>query len=160
VKRLIAILLGVVLTLLLAPAASADKPAREFLPAEDFTLTGVCAFPVREEVTTNNEFITTFTDGRQLITGSLKVRATNLDSGKALDLNISGPGVITENADGSVTLDAYGSWLIWFFPGDLGPGSPGQLFVNSGHFVETFSSTGVTVDKQTGSQQDICAALA
>src|SRR2546428_13995104 len=30
VKRLIAILLGVVLTLLLAPAASADKPVREF----------------------------------------------------------------------------------------------------------------------------------
>jgi hypothetical protein len=56
VKRLIAILMGVVLTLLLAPAASADRPVREFLPAEDFTLTGVCAFPVREEVTTNNEF--------------------------------------------------------------------------------------------------------
>ena len=159
-KRLIAILMGVVLTLLLAPAASADKPVREFLPAEDFTLTGVCAFPVREEVTTNNEFITTFTDGRQLITGSFKVRATNLDSGKALDLNISGPGVITENSDGSVTLDAHGSWLIWFFPGDLGPASPGQLFVNNGHFVETFSSTGLTVDKQAGSQQDICAALA
>ena len=159
-KRLIAILLGVVLSLLLAPAASAEKPAREFLPAEDFTLTGVCTFPVREEVTTNNEFITTFTDGRQLITGSFRVRATNLDSGKALDLNISGPGVITENSDGSVTLDAHGSWLIWFFPGDLGPGSPGQLFVNNGHFVETFSSTGLTVDKQAGSQQDICAALA
>jgi len=43
VKRLIAILLGVVLTLLLAPAASADKPVREFLPAQDFTLTGVCS---------------------------------------------------------------------------------------------------------------------
>ena len=108
-KRLIAILLGVVLTLLLAPAASADKPVREFLPAGDFTLTGVCPFPVREQVVTNNEFITTFTDGRQLITGSFKVRATNLDSDESLDLNISGPGVITENSDGSVTLDAHGS---------------------------------------------------
>jgi len=160
VKRLIAILLGVVLVLLLAPAASADKPVREFLPAGDFTLTGVCAFPVGIEVTTNKEFITTFSDGRQLITGAFKVRVTNLDSDESLDLNISGPGVITENSDGSVTLEAHGPWMIWFFPGDLGPGSPGRLFVNNGNFVETFSAAGLTIDKQTGSQQDICAALA
>ena len=159
-KRVIAILLGVVLALLSAPAASADKPVREFLPAGDFTLTGVCPFPVGVEVITNNEFITTFSDGRQLVTGTLKVRATNLDSDESLDLNISGPGVITENSDGSVTIEAHGSWLLWFFPGDLGPGSPGRLFVNNGHFVQTFSSAGVTIDRQTGSQEDLCAALA
>ena len=90
----------------------------------------------------------------------LKVRATNLDSDEALDLNISGPGFFIPNPDGSFTLDAHGTWLFWFFPGDLGPGSPGRLFVNNGHFIETFGPGGLTIDKQTGSQEDICAALA
>jgi hypothetical protein len=49
---------------------------------------------------------------------------------------------------------------LWFFPGDLGPGSPGQLIVNNGNFVQTFQPGGaVTIDKQTGTQTDICAAL-
>ncbi len=113
------------------------------------------------ETTANKEFIKTFSNGRQLINGAFRARVTNLDSGASLDLNIPGPGGVTENADGSVTLKSHGPWLIWFFPGDLGPGSPGQLFVNNGNLVQTFHADGrVTVDKQTGSQTDICAALA
>ena len=158
-KRFIAIPLGVVLVLLFASTASADKPVREFLPIEDLTLTGVCSFDVGIEVTANNEFITTFSDGRQLITGALKVRVTNLTSEESFDLNIPGPGFFIPNPDGSVTTEAHGPWLLWFFPGDLGPGSPGQLFVNKGHIVFTSGPGGTTIDKQTGSQTDICAAL-
>jgi hypothetical protein len=161
VKRPVAALLGVVLALLLAPAASADKPVREPLPAPDITLEGVCSFDVLIEATTNKEFIKTFADGRQLITGAFRVRVTNLDTDASVDLNIPGPGRVIENADGSVTLESHGPWLIWFLEGDLGPGSPGQLFVNNGNLVQTFHPDGrVTIDKQTGSQTDICAALA
>ena len=70
----------------------------------DFTLEGVCSFDVLQEVTTNKEFIKTFADGRQLITGAFRVRVTNLDTDASLDLNIPGPGRVTENSDGSVTL--------------------------------------------------------
>ena len=60
-----------------------------------------------------------------------------------------------------MTLKSHGPWLIWFFPGNLGPGSPGQLLVNNGNLVQTFHADGrITIDKQTGSQTDICAALA
>lgn len=160
-RRLVVIFLGVVLALVFASAASADKPVKEPLPAEDFTLTDVCSFEVGLEITANKEFIKTFSNGRQLITGTFRVRATNLESEESLDLNISGPGVVTENPDGSVTLEAHGPWLLWFFPDDLGPGSPGQLFVNHGNIVQTFRGDGgITIDKQTGSQTDICAALA
>jgi len=160
VKGLIAIPLALVFALLFVSVASADKPSREPLPAETFTLEDVCSFDVLVEITTNKEFITTFSDGRMLITGAFKVRLTNLDSDESLDLNIPGPGVITENTDGSVTVVSHGPWLIWLFPGDLGPGSPGELFVNKGHLAQTFpAGGGVRIDKQTGSKTDICAAL-
>jgi len=159
-KRLIAIFAGIVIALMFTSAAFADQPARNFLPAGDFTLEDVCPFDVGVEIIENKEFITTFSGGRQLITGTFKVRVTNLDSDESLDLNISGPGVLVFNPDGSLTVDAHGTWLLWFFPGNLGPSSPGQLFVNNGHFVETIGPGGISIDKQTGSQQDICAALA
>ena len=159
-RRLVVVLLSVVLALLFTSAASADKPIKEPLPAEDLTLEDVCSFDVLVEITVNKEFIKTFSNGRQLITGAFRARVTNLDSEASLDLNIPGPGAFVENPDGSATLISHGPWLLWFFPGDLGPGSPGQLFVNNGNFVQTFHADGrVTIDKQTGSQTDICAAV-
>jgi hypothetical protein len=161
VKRLVVILLGAIVALLFASTALADKPIKEPLPAPDLTLEDVCSFDVLVQATVNKEFIKTFSNGRQLITGAFRVRVTNLDSDASLDLNIPGPGVFVEHPDGSATLESHGPWLLWFFPDDLGPGSPGQLFVNNGNFVQTFHADGsITIDKQTGSQTDICAALA
>jgi hypothetical protein len=115
----------------LVPVASADKPSREFTPTEDFIIEDVCAFPVEYHVLANNEFTTTFSDGRQLITGKLKVRLTNLDEpSKSLKVNISGPGVIRVTEEGVFTLKATGRWLFFFFPADLGPGEPG---IHDGH---------------------------
>ena len=86
----------------LVPAATAEKPIRSFLPTGDpFVLEGSCAFDVRVETLTNKEFGTAFSDGRFLITGSFKVRLTNLDpGGGSIDVNISGPGNFTFAADG------------------------------------------------------------
>jgi hypothetical protein len=118
-KRLIFVIgLAVAAALLVPGVAVADKPIREGLPAEDFTIQGSCAFDVDLQVLVNKEFITTFSDGRQLITGRLVVRLTNVETGKSIDLNISGPVFITPHEDGSVTFELNGRSLV-FLPGLL-----------------------------------------
>jgi hypothetical protein len=146
----------------LSPAASADKPLREFLPAEDLVLEGICPFPVAVNVLTNKEFVTTFSDGRQLITGVFKLRLTNLDDpSKSLDVNVSGPGVITVSEEGELTLRAKGRWLFFFFPGDLGPGEPGLLVITTGLAVLTADAEGnLSFTHRTGTTTDVCTALA
>jgi hypothetical protein len=147
----------------LVPAAIAEKPIRSFLPAgEPFVLDGPCAFPVRVEVLTNKEFGTEYSDGRFLITGSFKVRLTNLaPGGSSMDVNISGPGVLTPTPDGGSKLTSWGNWLFWFFPGDLGLQSPGRLLFATGHGSEVFDADGkivsVALPRNT---TDACAALA
>ncbi len=57
-KRLI-LTIGLALAgaLLVPSVAAADKPIREGLPAEDFTIEGSCAFDVDFQVLANKEFI-------------------------------------------------------------------------------------------------------
>ena len=144
----------------LVPAAIAEKPIRSFLPAGDFVLDGACAFPVSVEVLTNKEFGTEFSDGRFLITGSFKVRLTNLDSDTSMDVNISGPGVFTTPPDGGLMITAWGNWLFWFFPGELGQSS-GKLLLTSGHATELFDADGNLVSFTPPQKvRDACAALA
>jgi hypothetical protein len=78
-RRLVFVVgLAVAAALLTPGVAAAEKPLREGLPAEDFTIEGSCAFDVDLHVLVNKEFITTFSDGRQLITGRLVVRPEHL----------------------------------------------------------------------------------
>ena len=106
------------------PVAVADKPTFEPVPAEDFTIDAViCGFPVAVEILTNNEKAITFSGGMTTVTGTLKVRLTNVDDPtQSIVLNIPGPGFLDEGG-----LIATGPWLFFFLPGDLGPGSPGIL---------------------------------
>jgi hypothetical protein len=162
VKRAILILTTALAVSALAPAASANKPVREFLPAEDFVIEGICTFPVGVDILANNEFTTTFSDGRQLFTGVLKVELTNLDNpSKSLEVNISGPGVATMTEEGEFTLKAEGRWLFFFFPGDLGPGDPGLLAVTTGLATLKVDAEGNQSFTHTGgTTTDVCAALA
>jgi hypothetical protein len=148
--------------LALVPVASADKPTREFTPIEDFVVEDVCAFPVEYHVVANKEFATTFSDGRQLVTGKLKVRLTNLDDpSKSLTVNISGPGVIRVSEDGVFTLKATGRWLFFFFPGDFGPGEPGFMVVTTGRAVLQIDAEGTfSFSHPRGTTRDVCTALA
>jgi hypothetical protein len=77
-----------------------------------------------------------------------------------MDANISGQGVFRVHEDGSVTLHAHGHWLFFFFPGQLGSGAPGQMFLNSGRVVLNQSPEGDEIVKRTGHMRDVCAALA
>jgi hypothetical protein len=153
-KRLIFVIgLAVAAALLVPSVAAADKPIREGLPSEDITIQGSCTFDVDLHVLVNKEFITTFSDGRQLVTGRLVVRLTNVDTGKSIDLNISGPGFITPHEDGSVTFQLSGRSLIYL---------PGLLELTSGPVILEFDPAGnlVSYTKTSAATIDLCAVLA
>ena len=139
---------------LVTPTATADKPIREPVPGDDFTLpASICGFEVGVEVLTNKEKAITFSNGLTIVTGALKVRVTNLaNTSKSLALNISGPGLFT--SDG---IRGTGSWLLFFLPGDLGPGAPGALLNVKGSFVLGFGDT--LTFTHVGTSLDLCEAL-
>jgi hypothetical protein len=144
----------------LAAGASASKPAREpqqLPPGTTIDLDGICSFRAQIVVLTSKAYTLTFGNGSQISTGQLFARVTNLDSGKSLDLNVSGPGF---GAVDSNVFTLSGRSLLFLFPGDLGPGSPGLLVLTSGPVVLTLTETGVvTVDMTSASVTDLCAAL-
>jgi hypothetical protein len=149
-KRTTASLVAVLMTVLLAGAATAAQPTREPLLIEDDVLT-LCSFPVLLEVIANKEYVTFFEDGRLLVTGKLFVRLTNGDN--SLTLNISGPAHISDLGERYA-----GRGLFLLFPEDVGgPGlilTTGRVDVVRGEdgFITNFSVKGNSVD--------ICAALA
>jgi hypothetical protein len=87
---------------------------------------------------------------RTLTTGALKVQVTNLDTGKSLVLNISGPGVALPDG----TLVTEGSWLFFFPAGNPQGQEPGLIAI---HGRTESNSTSFTV--LSGHVEDICAAL-
>jgi hypothetical protein len=146
--------------------ASAGAPVREFLPAAPFDLDGPCPFVVHAEFPVNNEYTITFTDAdgnptRIIIEGSLFTTLTNTETDESVTLNISGPGVITFGADGSTLLNAWGNWTIFFFPGQLGPGSPGSFILNQGRMEILTAANGFDqqILSQSGKQTDVCALI-
>jgi hypothetical protein len=162
VKRFAAILVfGLVA---LAPTAvGAEQPVREGLPASPFTLdASICGFAVDLTFPTNNEFITTFSNGKQIITGALSATLTNEQNHKSLTINISGPGTILTDANGNTSETLSGRSLIFFTPGQLGAGTPGVLILTSGPVTIVSDSAGniVRFGRTSASVQDMCSALA
>jgi hypothetical protein len=101
-RRTLAIMAAGALVLALAGPAAATKPERVAVPQGDFVISGFCAFDVLVEPLASKTFNTTFFDRdgnptRDHGTGRLVVRMTNIDSGRSIELNISGPGTFVEN---------------------------------------------------------------
>jgi hypothetical protein len=143
------------LAMIVVPVAAANKPTREFVPApSEFTLdASICGFDVRVEVLTNKQYAITFSNGMTTVAGALKVRVTNLDDPtQSVVLNIPGPGFFDEGG----VLTATGPWFFFFFPGDLGPGSPGVLAYTVG--LVRLDESGLHL--LAGRQVDLCAELA
>ena len=155
---------GVVVTALSAPPASAAPPVRvpaEFAPIE-FAAGEVCGFPLRLEATVNKQTITTFSDGRILITGAFRARATNLSTGESVELNTPGPLHIRPNPNGTLSVRGTGPTVFFFFPGDLGPGEPGALLYVRGQLRETVNAEFTAVVGPVtirGRVQNICDTL-
>lgn len=155
---------SVLLALLVLPVG-ATAPIRDDAPALNTTLTGVCAFPVEFVTLANKEKLLTFFDRagvptRQIGTGALKVRLTNLETGTTLVVNISGPVFIAPHADGSATVELGGRSLLYLRQGIDRP--PAGITLNAGRLVFAVDAAGAVtaIVSQSGTQRDLCAELA
>jgi hypothetical protein len=148
---------------ILAPVALADPPEHIPLPSsEPFVIEGSCDFPVLLEEVANRTKLKVFSDGREIVTGVLKVRLTNLDDpSNSLVLNVSGPAFTTPLDDGGFRLKATGPWLWFFAPGELGVGSPGMMFTTHGRARLVVTGEGdVSFELLAGTWRDVCPRLA
>ena len=164
-KRYLSLVAVLAAFIVVTPAtANAGAPVREFIPADDLTIEeGACDFPILVEVLVNNEYVISFFDDegevvRDIVQGRLVVRLTNTETGASVVRNISGPGVFTYSDDETI-LTARGNWFFWFFPGDLGPGSEGSAYINTGVSIQRITDAGFEIISETGAQEDLCATL-
>ena len=107
-------------TLATATRAAADAPIIEPAPGEDFVIPAgeVGEFGISVHFLKNGERTITFLDEEgnfqwQLIVGALSYELTNLSTGESFVFNIPGPGLVTPNPDGSITLVARGPWVLF-----------------------------------------------
>ncbi len=156
-RRLFAVAISAGAFILAATPAAAGAPVREPVPTPPpFVVDGACPFGVGVQTTLNSEYTISFTDAsgnpvKQITTGHLVVILSNVDSGKSLTVNLSGPSIFTANPDGSFTLEF------------LGPqaGVIGGFFVlGAGRTVFQIAPDDTMTVTQVGHFRDLCALLA
>jgi len=157
----------VAVALATASGASADKPIKEPVSASPVVFAGptaVCAFPVEMTASTFRNFSITHLDkggGIRWIggAGTIVSTVTNMTTGKSVDINASGPGKITFNDEGSLTVEGGGPWLIGYFATD---DPPLALLLYRGHIVLNVASDGTLslVSYVGAPPQDVCAMIA
>jgi hypothetical protein len=157
-------LLGGVLT---ASPALARGPGWTFQPAAPFTLdASFCGFPVYVAYPVDKEYskLLKTLDGSTitLITGSLVSTQTNLNTGKTITENVSGPGKFTTNPDGSATLAAKGrNGPISITPADAQRFGLPAVMVTAGALTISLDPNGniTSLSLQGQVLVDVCAAL-
>jgi hypothetical protein len=154
-KALTAALAAAAAAALFIPTAFADKPVFEPSPFPDATGRYCEDFDVLVHATTNKGRTLVFSSGAVMITGALKVEVTNLDTGKTIALNISGPATISAEGD---VLTGTGPWLFFGEAGFFGPGSPAELSTNNGR-IEIDLADGSFISR-IGHSVDLCPVLA
>ena len=138
------------LTLAFASSALASPPDRAFLDnGTEATLEGVCSFDVHVTFDQNQEYTTTFSDGRTQITGRLVVTLANVETGESHSYQINGP-----SHDGVLN----GQSIMFSFQSDP---AGGHLLLTHGPVYMTFSETGEVLSYElSGRSTDLCAVLA
>jgi hypothetical protein len=151
------VVLAAAAALVLPTAAGADKPVKEPIEFEPFVLEGVCSFPAFVEAD-EKEKARIFPDGVVSITGKFKARITNLDSGRSVELNVSGPTTLTPQPDGTLVEILRGHAGIILFSTDVG----GPAFLlTTGRVVIVYDEEGNvrSFEHHGGTTTDICALL-
>ena len=162
-RRASSLLFAAALVLVSAQAVLAAKPDRDPLelpPFLEVAAGDACEFPILVEFLANGGKMLTFFDDegnaiRQIGTGVLKIRVTNLaDASVApLELNISGPIHTTLHPDGSATL-IFGGRGISLFP-------PGTFVLTAGRSVVELDAEGEVISvTNMGFEEDLCVTLA
>jgi hypothetical protein len=153
----------VLIALAVAPAATADKPIREVIPApEDRLITDQCAFPVLGHIE-GKEIDTTFTDkaGNPVkligVFPGNTLTLTNLDTGTSITVSATGSFQLRLNPDGSAAgkVTGHGAWL-----SNPVTGEPG-IWYQSGQVTATIDEEGNTTSvSNAGTLVDLCPRLA
>jgi hypothetical protein len=160
----VVMLLVVGLLALSTGGAAAGKPDKEPLdaPTDEYAAGEICGFPIRVEYPTNKEFIKTFYDAdgevvRQIVTGQLTVRVTNLVTMESLDANVSGPGRFIPNPDGTLTIVATGNWVLYTFATDV---TGAGIWLTTGRMRLVIGLDGDVVEADLPHETtDVCALL-
>jgi len=159
-------LLGMVGGLMTASPALARGPEWQVFPAPPFTLPATyCGFDVGAAAVADQEFFRTFkaSDGSTtfLVTGQLTVSFTNLETGKTITLNGSGPAKITVNPDGSVIELRKGPNFAILTPAEAARFGLPTVSVTAGALTESLAPDGSVTSASLQGQVlvDICAAL-
>jgi hypothetical protein len=156
-RRVLSVLaLLAAIALMSVPVASADKPVIEPAPSADSS-GGFCPdFDVLVHPVGDKGKAITFSSGATIISGQLMVELTNLETGKTVAVNISGPVFVS--ADGS-TVTLSGRSLLFGEAGFFGPGP--LLLLTSGPTVVPVDSDGNPLGYSTsGRTVDMCRVLA
>ena len=163
-RRGLLLLSTVLVTLAVVPAATANKPTREIIPApDDRVITGQCTFPVLGHIE-GSEIDTTFTDKAGNPVKLLGVfpgntlTLTNLDTGRSITLGATGSFQLRAQPDGSgsAMVTGLGAWP----DGNPITGEPG-IWYQSGRVSATFDAEGNTTSiKSTGKLVNLCTQLA
>jgi hypothetical protein len=166
-NRKLTTLIGLALALVLPSATVlADGPTRmpNLLLPFDLAAGQACAFPLHGDFLINQEVTKTFPpepngDVKQIITGRLVGELRNVDNGKSLTFNVSGPEFVVLHPDGSARLDFGGrTGPVVFFPTDIPPGP--KAFISSGRIVVDVTPSGQFIlVSQSGHEEDVCAPL-
>jgi len=140
------VLLGVLGGVVVASPALARGPKWQFEPAEPFTLPSLfCGFEVKVTPVVDTEFgkILKASDGSMtfLSTGSLQASFTNLQTGKTITENVSGPAKITVLPDGSLTALATGHTGKFLVPADAARFGLPTVSVLAGALTESIART-------------------
>jgi hypothetical protein len=168
-KRLAAVFLSVV-ALALAGAGTSSAADGSYGPWES-TYQGpitapagvVCPFtvtaePVREDLRVRYHYDSAGNVDGYEATGQLIARITNVETGTSVVRNLSGPGTVTFNPDGSYDAVVSGDFLVFFLPQDT-PSS--ELLLLSGHTVLHGAPSGEkTLVSSSGQVENLCDTLA
>jgi hypothetical protein len=160
-RRTIIVGVAIAAALILIPAsAQARPPTRELQGYEDFVLTDHCTFDINVEFLENREVVTTHYDSsgemvRQSVTGTLKVRLTNLeDPQHSMLFNISGPSQFRLLPDGTSELTATGASIQLYITN-----RPGELLLVHGRFIAHVTDEEFNVTEISHNVRDTCALL-
>jgi hypothetical protein len=163
-------LLGLFGGVMTASPALARGPKWQFQPKSPHTLpASLCGFEIRVTFPVNREFIkvTNASDGSMIIlgTGSVIESLTNLETGKTITENVSGPSKTFVSPDGSFTAVEHGRNELTLTP-DLAArfGLPTVsvtvgLRSATGTFAPDGTVTSITSVSLHGHAIDMCAAL-